>query len=126
MLVYYSVKEKGCFGDYSDATPCDRTMRDNGITTFTLRISQCITFNKTKKNTETLISAASFKSLYSRLVFKFIKGFAKSPRFEKACKRFYYESGKSKEWQKQTCGLQCHLTIPRIVTILNNNQIDLN
>ena len=50
----------------------------------------------------------------------------KSPNFEKACKQFNYESGKSEALQKQTIGLQCYLTIPRRVTILYDNQIDFN
>ena len=43
-----------------------------------------------------LIAKAYLKSLYSRLGFKVIKYFATSPNFEKACKRFNYDSGKSK------------------------------
>ena len=44
MLVYYSVTEMGCFGDYLDAAPRAKIMRVNGITTFLLHVSQCITF----------------------------------------------------------------------------------
>ena len=45
-----------------------------------------------------------------------------STNYEKACKRFNYESGKSKAFQKKTIGLQCYLTIPRRFTILHDNQ----
>ena len=38
----------GCFGDYSDAVPRAKTMRVNDITTFTLHVAQCITFNNNK------------------------------------------------------------------------------
>ena len=44
MLVYNAATEMGCFGDYSDAAPRDKTMRGNGITTFLLHGDQCITF----------------------------------------------------------------------------------
>ena len=66
------------------------------------------------------------KSLYLRLGFKVIKGFATSPNSEEACKKFHYESEKSKALKKQTMGLQCYLTIPKHVTILHDNRIDLN
>ena len=46
MLVDYVVTEMGCFDGYSDAAPRAKTMRVNGITTFILHVSQCITFNK--------------------------------------------------------------------------------
>ena len=79
-----------------------------------------------KQFTAKLISEAQLKSLYSRLGFKGIKDFAISPNFEEDHKWFRYESGKSKEFQKQTIGLQCYLTIPRSVTILHDNRIDFN
>ena len=60
------------------------------------------------------------------LYLKVIKDFATSPNFEKARKRFHYESVKYKALQKQTIGLQCYLTISRRGTILNDNQIDFN
>ena len=45
MLVNQAVIEMGCFDDYSHAAPCDKTMRGNGINTFILHFSQCITFH---------------------------------------------------------------------------------
>ena len=57
---------------------------------------------------------------------KVIKDFATYPNFEKACKKFHYESGKSKALHKQTIVLQCYLTIPRRVEILHDNRIDFN
>ena len=44
MLVDYSVTEMVCFDDYSNAAPHAKTVRRNSITTFLLRVSQCITF----------------------------------------------------------------------------------
>ena len=76
--------------------------------------------------TTTLIAEARLESLYSRLGFKVINDFATSTNLEKACKQFHYESGKSKALQKQTIGLQCHLTIPLCVTIIHDNLIDFN
>ena len=116
----------GCFDDYSDAAPHAKTMRRNSITTFLLHVAKCITFNQTKFVTETLIAEACLTSLYPSLGFNVIKYFAKSPSFEKTCKQFHYESGKSKVLQKQTIGLKCYLTIPRRVTILHDNRIDFN
>ena len=45
MLLDYGVIEIGRFDDYSDAAPPAKTMRGNGITTFLLRVDQCITFH---------------------------------------------------------------------------------
>ena len=101
-------------------------MRANSINTFLLHVTQCITFNQTKFITETLITESRLKSLYSRLDFKVIKYFATFPNFEEACKRFHYESEKSKELQKQKIVLQFYPTIPRRVTIIHDNRIDLN
>ena len=72
-------------------------------------------FQSKKKTTATFIVEARLKSLYSRLGFKVIKDFATSPNFEKACKWFHYDTGKSKTLKKQTIGLQCYLTIPQRV-----------
>ena len=101
MLLDYAVTEIVCFDDYSDASPRAKTMRGNGITTFLLQISQCITFCQKKFVTATLIDEASLKSFYSELGFKVIKDFATSPNFQVARKRFHYESGKSEELQKK-------------------------
>ena len=46
MLVDFAVTEVGFFDDYSDAAVRDKTMRENGITTFLLHVFQCITFNQ--------------------------------------------------------------------------------
>ena len=126
MFVDYTVIDMGCFDNYLDAAPRAKTMRVNGITTFLLHVAQYITFNQKTFVTATLIAESRFKSLYSRLYFKVIKDFATSPNFKKACKRFHYESVKSKELQKKTIGLQCYITIPQHVTILHENRIDLN
>ena len=66
------------------------------------------------------------KLLYSRIGFRVIKYFATSPNFEKSCKIFNCESGKSDALQKKRIRLQCYLTISRRVTILYGNQIYLN
>ena len=116
----------GCFDDYSDAASCAKTMRVNCITTFLLHVAQCITFCQTKTFIATLISEELLKSFYSRLGFKVIKYFAKSPNFEEDCKRFHCESGKSRALQKQTIGLKFHITIPRRVIIIHENLIDFN
>ena len=58
--------------------------------------------------------------------FQVIKDFATSPNFEKSRKRFNYESEKSVALQKNIICLQCYLTIPRRITIIYDNQIDLN
>ena len=82
-------------------------------------------FQSNKKIQETLISKAQLKSLYSRLGFKVIKDLETSPNFKVSCKRYHYESGKSKELQKKI-DLQCYQNIPRRVTIIHDNQIDFN
>ena len=116
----------GCFDDYSDAAPNAKTTRGTGITNFLLHVSQCIIFNQTKFVTATIIAEYRLKSLYSRLCFKVIKDFAKSPNFEESSERFHYETEKSKKLHKQTIGLQFYITIPRRVTILHDNIIDFN
>ena len=125
MLVDYAVTNMACFDDYSDAAPRAKTMRGNGITTFLLHVAQCITFHKKKPVIATIISKAQLKSFYSRLGFKVIKEFATPPNFEVARKQFHYESVKYKALQKKI-GLQCYTTIPKRVTILHDNRIDLN
>ena len=101
-------------------------MRVNGITTFILQVSQCIIFNQTNRVKTTLIYDASLKSFYSRLGLKVIKYFSTSTNFEVSCKQFHYESRKSKADQKKTIGLQCLLTIPRRVTFIHDDWINLN
>ena len=78
-------------------------------------------FCQTNIVTAKLIAKALLKSFYSRLGFKVIKDFAKSPKFKEARKRFDYESGKSKTMQKNIIGLQCRQTFPRRVSIINYN-----
>ena len=126
MLVSLSVTYMCCFVNYSDAAPHAKTMGLNGITNFILNVSKCITFNQTKILTETLITEAWLKSFYSRLGFKFIEDFVTYPKLEEACEIFHYKSGKPKEFQKQTIGLQCYLTIPRRITIIYDNSIKFN
>ena len=58
MLADYAVTQMGFFDDYSDAAPRDKTMRGNGITTFFLHVSQCITFCQTNIVTATFIVKA--------------------------------------------------------------------
>ena len=100
-------------------------MRVDGINTFLLHVSQCITFHQTKLVTATLIAETSLKSFYSRLGFKIIKYFATSPNLEVSHKQFHYESVKSEALQRKTIGLQCYLTMPRRVKFYDNI-IDLN
>ena len=126
MLVDYSVTDMGCFYDYSDAATCSKTIRGNGITTFIFHVAQCITLLQTKIVTETLITKALLKPLYSRLGFKVIKDFSTSPHFKEARKRFNYQSGESKALHQKTICLQCHQTFPRHVTIIHDNRIDCN
>ena len=126
MLVDYSVTEMGCFDDYLDAAPLAKAMRLDGFTTFILHVAQCITFRQKNIITETLIAEASLKSFYSRLGFKVIKYFTTSRNFKEARKWFHFESVKFKALQKQTIGLQCHLTIPQRVTIIRDNRIEFN
>ena len=45
MFMDYAVIEKGCFDDYSNYVPHAKTMSGNGINTFILHVSHCITFN---------------------------------------------------------------------------------
>ena len=77
----------GLFDYYSDAAPRAKNMRGNGINTFILNVSQCITFRQTHIVTSTLISKSWLKPFYSRLGFKVIKDFATSPHFEEARKQ---------------------------------------
>ena len=112
--------------DYLDDAPKGKIIRLNGITTFILHVAPCIIFNRKNRLKKTLIADALLKSFYSRLSFKVIKNFANSPNFEKACKRFHYESGKCKKYQKKTIGLQCLQTIPQRVTFLHDDRINLN
>ena len=102
MFIDNAVTEMGFLDDYSDAAPQRKSMRGNCITTFLLHVAQCIIFNQTNRVKTTPIVKALMKSFYPRLCFKVIKDFANSPNFEEACKRFRYESVKSKADQKKT------------------------
>ena len=82
MLVNYAFTEMGCFGYYLDAAQHAKTMMVNGITTFLLHVSQCITFNQTSFVTATIFSKALLKSFHSRLCFNVIEYLATSPNFE--------------------------------------------
>ena len=126
MLVDYAVTEMGSLGDYLDAAPQGKSMMGNGITTFLLHVAQCIIFNQPNRVKTILIADALLKSFYSMLGFKVIKEAVNSPNFEEARKQFHYESGKSKEYQKKAIGLQCLQNIPRRVTFIHDNQINLN
>ena len=117
--------EMGFFDDCLDAAPLAKTMRVNGVTTFLLHVSQCITFRQTQFVTATLISKLSLKSLYFRLGFKVIKYFTTSPHFEKACKRFNYESGKSNVLKKKNW-LTMLSNHPPMCCNFYVNRIDLN
>ena len=74
----------GCFDDYLYAAPHAKTIRGNCITNLLLHVAQCITFDQRKFAAATLIAEDRLKSLYSRLCFKIIKGFATSPNYEDA------------------------------------------
>ena len=64
MLMDFAVIEMGCLDDYSNADPCAKTMRVNGITTFLLRVAKCITFRQTNLVTATLMVEELLKSFY--------------------------------------------------------------
>ena len=49
-----------------------------------------------------------------------------STTFEAAFSRFHYETGKSKADQKKTIGLQCLHTIPRGITFIHDDRMNLN
>ena len=125
MLMDYAVTEMFWFDDYFDAASPAKTMRGNCITTFLCTFPN-VSPSINKNVTATLIFKAYLKSIYSRLGFKVVKYFETSPHFEKACKQFHHEKGKSKSFQKQTIGLQCYLNIPQHVTIIYDNRIDCN
>ena len=73
-----------------------------------------------------LITNVSLKTFYSRLGFTVIKYFVTSTTFEAARRKFHYETVKSKADQKKTIGLQCLHTIPRRVTFLDEDRMNLN
>ena len=51
----------GLFDDYYDADPNQKSIRENGITTFLLHVAQCIIFNQTNRVKTILIADASLK-----------------------------------------------------------------
>ena len=111
---------------YSDADPNHKSIRGNGITTFLFHVAQCIIFNLTNHLKTILIYNVSLKTSYSRLDFSVIKDFATSTTFEAACKQFHYDTGKYKEDETKTIGLQCLYTIPRRVKFLHDNRMNIN
>ena len=102
MLIEYAATEMGFLDDYSDADPNHKSIRGNGISTFIFHIAQCIDFNLTNHVKTILIANVSLKTFYSRLGFSVIKDFVTSTTFEAACRRFHYETGKSKADQTKT------------------------
>ena len=66
------------------------------------------------------------KTLHSKLGFTVIKYFATSTTFEAARSQFNYETGKSKADQTKTIVLQCLYTIPRRVTFLHDDRMNIN
>ena len=66
------------------------------------------------------------KKFYSRLGFTVIKDLVTCTTFEAACRRFHYETGKCKADQKKTIGFQCLHTIPRCVTFLHDDRMNIN
>ena len=87
---------------------------------------KCIIFCLNDSVKTILIANASLKKFYSRLGLTVIKDFATSTTFDAAHRWFHYEKGKSKADQKNTIGLQCLHTIPRRVTFLHDNRMNLN
>ena len=126
MLIEYAAIEMGFLDDYSDADPNHKIIRENGITTFIFHVAQCIIFNLTTQVKTILIANVSLKTFYSSLGFFVIKYFATSTKFEAARRRFHYDTGKSKEDELNTIGLQCLRTIPRRVKFLHDDQINFN
>ena len=116
----------GFLDDYSDADPNHKIIRGNGITTFIFHVAQCIIFNLTNHVKTIFISNASLKSFYSKLGFTVMNYFVSSTTFEGACRQFHYETGKYKSDQTKTIGLQCLCTIPRRVTFLHDNLMNIN
>ena len=103
-----------------------QSIRENGITTFLFHVSQCIIFNLTNQVKTILIANVSLKKFYSRLGFLVIKDFATYTTFEAARSRSHYDTGKSKEYEIKTIGLQCLYTIPRRVKFLHEYRINFN
>ena len=126
MLIEYAATEMGFLDDYSDADPNHKSIRGNGITTFLFHFAQCNIFNLTNHVKTILIANVSLKTFYSRLGFSVIKDFATYTTFEAACRKFHYDTGKSKEDDIKTISLQCLYTIPRRVTFLHDDQMNLN
>ena len=88
--------------------------------------AQCIIFNLTNHVKTILIINISLKTFYSRLGLSVIKDSATSNTFEAARRQFHYDTGKSKEDEINTIGLQCLYTIPRRVTFLHDDRINFN
>ena len=121
MLIEYADTAMGFLDDYSDADPNHKSIRENGITTFLFHVAQCIIFNLKNHVKTILIANVLLKTFYSRLGFSVIKYFTTSTTFEADCRRFHYDTGKYKEDEIKTIGLQCLYTIPRRVTFLHDD-----
>ena len=126
MLIEYAATEMGFLDDYSDADPNHKSIRGNGITTFLFHVSQCIIFKLTTQVKTILIANVSLKTFYSSLGFFVIKDFATYTKFEAARRQLHYDTGKSKEDELKTIGLQCLYTIPRRVKLLHDDRINFN
>ena len=126
MLIEYAASEMGFLDYYSDADPNHKSIRVNGITTFLFHVSQCIISNLTNHVKTILIANVSLKTFYSRLGFTVIKDFVTSTTFEAARRQFHYDTGKSKADETKTIGLQCLYTIPRRVTFLHDDRMNIN
>ena len=111
---------------YSDADPNHKSIRGNGITTFLFHVAQCIILNLTNHVKTILIANVSLKKFYSRLGLSVIKYLETSTTFEAARRRFNYDTGKSKEDETKTIGLQCLYTIPRRVTFIHDDRMNIN
>ena len=112
MLIKYAATEMVFLDYYSYADPNHKSIRGNGITTFLFHVSRCIIFNLTNHVKTTLIANVSLKTFYLRLGVSVIKYFATSSTFEAAHRRFNYDTGKSKDDELKTIGLQCLYIIP--------------
>ena len=126
MLIEYAAIEMGFLNDYYDADPNQKSIRGNGITTFLFHVAQCIIFKLKTQVKTILIANVSLKTFYSSLGFFVIKDFATSTKFEVARRRFHYDTGKSKEDELKTIGLQYLYTIPRRIKLFHDDRINFN
>ena len=78
-------------------------------------------FQSNKSSENNTYCQCLVEDIYSSLGFFVIKDFATSTKFEVARRRFHYDTGKSKEYDIKTIGLQCLYTIPRRVKFLHDD-----